>query len=131
MPVGALIGLKKMITSPFGPAILIAIPLVSLIAFQYLEIKSLKKDNATHMTNAASLKVAKDVCENESKGLRSRLNKLTSDLKLMEMRYDEAQLKAKNSASEEMEKAVVRAEKEIKEVKTSEEMTSWYQEAFK
>lgn len=131
MPAGAIIGLKKMLTSPFGPAILISIALLTVIGFQYTEIRSLKKDNETHMTNAASLKVAKDVCESESRGLRSSINKLTNDLKLMEMKYDEAQLKANQKSKEVMEDAVKKAESEIKQIKTSKEMTSWYQEAFK
>lgn len=131
MPAGAIVGLKKMLTSPFGPAILISIALLTVIGFQYSEIRSLKKDNETHISNSASLKVAKDVCENESKGLRLKLNKLTSDLKLMEMRTEEIQKKAKQKANETIKESIEKAEKEKIEFKDSKEMTLWYQDLYK
>jgi len=131
MPIGALIGLKKMMTSPFGPAILISIALFTIIGFQYLEIKSLKGDNEIHISNSASLKVAKDMCENETRGLRSKINNLTFELKTAEDKHKKAELKVKQSSNQIMADAIVKAEKQIKEVKTAKEITQWYQEAFK
>lgn len=130
MAIGAIMGLKKMVTSPFGPAILLAIPAFTVIGFFYIDNKQLESAVEQYRMEAAAITVSRDIAKGEAKKLRSRIGEITSDIKRKEELIVELESKAKESA----ESVIIESEKsaiaEKQSTRNSEEMGQWYKEVW-
>jgi len=130
MPLGAILGLKKMLTSPFGPLILFAIPALTIIGFYWIDNNKLEKSIDQYRERAAQITVARDIAEREGKTLRSDINKITSDLISKEKEISEIQTNAKSEAKNVLIEYEKEATVQLELNKNSKEMTEWYQEVW-
>jgi len=130
MPIGAILGLKKMLTSPFGPLILFAIPALTIIGFYWIDNNKLEKSIDQYRERAAQITVARDIAEREAKTLRININKITSDLISKQKEISQIQLKAKSESKNVLIKSEKESLKQLDLSKNSEEMTEWYKKVW-
>lgn len=127
MPAGALVGLKKMLTSPFGPAVFVALAMGAVMWYMHTSNERLQSRLDEVGASAASCSAARSIDESEKSRLRENIKGIKSDLEKAEQRRRVVEKRANQAAREAL---VFDFPENIEngEKVNAEEMTKWYQD---
>lgn len=126
MPAGALVGLKKMLTSPFGPAIFVALAMGTVMWYMHSSNERLQERLDEVGASAAACSAARGIDESEKSRLREQIKGIKSDLEKSEDRRRVVEKRANQAARKAL---VIDMPENIEDGKKvdAEEMTKWYQ----